>query len=82
MRIAEEQERERSTGQALPARRTGTLLAPATGITEASPPGWRRKGRVPGERRYLRREHEYTGSVRVAMAPDGEAIAAWYAEER
>lgn len=39
-------------------------------------------GSGPGGMQVLQREGSYTGSVRVAMAPDGEAIAAWYTEER
>ena len=39
-------------------------------------------GSGPGGMQVLQRESSYGGSVRVAMAPDGEAIAAWYTEER
>ena len=38
-------------------------------------------GSTAGSVQVLQHEHEYGGSVRTAMAPDGEAIAAWYNAE-
>lgn len=82
VRIADEQEIETLNWPGFASRANGDAVAAGNwdygGIAAWVVP----HGSGPGGIQVLQRENSYSGSVRVAMAPDGEAIAAWYTEER
>jgi hypothetical protein len=82
VRIADEQEREEVSWPSFASGANGDATVVGDWGYGGNVAAWVvPHGSGPGAVQVLQREHEYAGSVRVAMAPDGEAIAAWYTEE-
>jgi hypothetical protein len=77
VRIADEQEREAVGWPSFTSGANGDTVVAADwengGVAAWLVP----HGSPAGSVQVLQHEHEYGGSVRTAMAPDGEAIAAW-----